>query len=155
MIQQREDDDAIFTPGVRLEVQRKKRVIQTFRSWLEFDHVLTARLGEESNPVDLALVDHGQNRRVPIVVPSFTSAMQVALHVVHLRIGKKHVAVVGKRKQVGVRDQFPFVLVKYSPNLGIARKLSHGDLITYHYFSTTSNPTGLSDHDNYDTYERE
>src|SRR5690349_11765976 len=30
VIQQREDDDAIFTPGVRLEVQRKKRVIQTF-----------------------------------------------------------------------------------------------------------------------------
>ena len=30
---QRVNDDAIFTLGVRLEVQRKKRVIQTFLSF--------------------------------------------------------------------------------------------------------------------------
>jgi DNA-binding transcriptional LysR family regulator len=47
-------------------------------SWVEVGHVLTARPGEESNPVDLALADCGQKRSVPIVVPSFTSAMQVA-----------------------------------------------------------------------------
>ncbi|WP_224028047.1 hypothetical protein, partial [Paraburkholderia caribensis] len=39
VIQQREDDDAIFTPGVRLEVQRKKRVIQTFPG-RHFDWIL-------------------------------------------------------------------------------------------------------------------
>ncbi|MCC8397464.1 LysR family transcriptional regulator [Paraburkholderia sp. MMS20-SJTR3] len=47
-------------------------------SWIEFGHILTARPGEESNPVDLALAKCGKERRVPMVVPSFTSAMQVA-----------------------------------------------------------------------------
>jgi hypothetical protein len=47
VIQQREDDDAIFTPGVRLEVQRKKRVIQTF---LDSDD--EQMLGEQSDTGD-------------------------------------------------------------------------------------------------------
>jgi len=47
-------------------------------SWVEFDHVLTARPTEGSNPIDAALAGCGLQRRVPIVVPSFTSAMQVA-----------------------------------------------------------------------------
>ncbi|CAB3805701.1 LysR family transcriptional regulator [Paraburkholderia fynbosensis] len=46
--------------------------------WLEFDHVLTARPGEGSNPVDVAVADCGTKRRISIVVPSYTSAMQVA-----------------------------------------------------------------------------
>ncbi|MFX1766605.1 LysR family transcriptional regulator [Paraburkholderia sp. A1RI-2L] len=46
--------------------------------WVEFGHVLTARSGEASNPVDVALADRGMQRKVAMVVPSFTSAMQVA-----------------------------------------------------------------------------
>jgi DNA-binding transcriptional LysR family regulator len=46
--------------------------------WLEFGHVLAARSGEASNAVDVALADCGMQRRITMVVPSFTSAMQVA-----------------------------------------------------------------------------
>jgi DNA-binding transcriptional LysR family regulator len=46
--------------------------------WVECGHVLTARPGEGANPVDVALADRGMRRKISIVVPSYTSAMQVA-----------------------------------------------------------------------------
>ncbi|PLZ00848.1 LysR family transcriptional regulator [Burkholderia sp. WAC0059] len=46
--------------------------------WVESGHILTARPGESLNSVDVALADRGMQRRVSIVVPSFTSAMQLA-----------------------------------------------------------------------------
>ncbi|SAK61235.1 LysR family transcriptional regulator [Caballeronia fortuita] len=47
-------------------------------SWLAFAHVLTARRGDETSPVDVALRERGVRRRVSMVVPSFGNAMQVA-----------------------------------------------------------------------------
>ncbi|WP_449405650.1 LysR family transcriptional regulator [Massilia phosphatilytica] len=46
--------------------------------WIECDHIMTARPGEAANPVDAALAARGMQRRVSVVVPSFTSAMQMA-----------------------------------------------------------------------------
>jgi DNA-binding transcriptional LysR family regulator len=46
--------------------------------WAACAHVVVARSGEVVSPVDAALAQCGAQRRVPMVVPSYTSAMQVA-----------------------------------------------------------------------------
>jgi DNA-binding transcriptional LysR family regulator len=45
--------------------------------WAACNHILVARTGETGNPVDEALAQSGVRRRVSMVVPSYTSAMQV------------------------------------------------------------------------------
>lgn len=45
--------------------------------WAECDHVMTARAGEPMHPIDAALAERGVQRRVVMIVPSFTSAMQL------------------------------------------------------------------------------
>ena len=46
--------------------------------WVAYAHVLVARFDEAVNPVDAALAQCGSQRRISMVVPSYTSAMQVA-----------------------------------------------------------------------------
>jgi len=67
-----------YVGACRLDHPLLSSIGVSVESWVEFGHVLTARPGEESNPVDVALADCGMQRRVPVVVPSFTGAMQVA-----------------------------------------------------------------------------
>ncbi|RQM43979.1 LysR family transcriptional regulator [Paraburkholderia bannensis] len=44
---------------------------------VEFGHVMAARPGEAANPLDAALAKCGAQRRVTMIVPSYTNAMQV------------------------------------------------------------------------------
>jgi len=67
-----------YVGACRVEHPLLKSIGVSVESWLEFGHVLAARLAGESNPVDAALADRGVRRRVSMVVPSFGSAMQVA-----------------------------------------------------------------------------
>ncbi|MCX2730521.1 LysR substrate-binding domain-containing protein [Saccharopolyspora sp. NFXS83] len=48
------------------------------RRFAEADHIGTSRTGKRHGPIDTALAEVGLRRRVPIVVPSHTSAMLLA-----------------------------------------------------------------------------
>lgn len=48
--------------------------------WLAYDHVTISRTGEADNPIDARLESTGVPRNVPIVVPSYTGAMQLVRH---------------------------------------------------------------------------
>lgn len=48
--------------------------------WTSCDHVVTSRTGEVDSPVDAALEPLGLQRKVLVVVPAYTSAMQLARH---------------------------------------------------------------------------
>ncbi|BAO87888.1 LysR family transcriptional regulator [Caballeronia cordobensis] len=62
----------------RIDHPLVSRIGVSVERWLQFGHVLTARLGEESNAADVSLAAHGLQRKVSITVPSYGSAMQVA-----------------------------------------------------------------------------
>ncbi|MCE4059548.1 LysR family transcriptional regulator [Pandoraea sputorum] len=53
----------------------KKRI--TVERWLTYGHVMISRTGDAENPVDAALELDERRRALPIVVPSYTSAMQL------------------------------------------------------------------------------
>lgn len=48
--------------------------------WAACGHVMTSRTGEAESPVDASLAPAVPRRTVPMVVPSYTSAMQIASH---------------------------------------------------------------------------
>lgn len=48
--------------------------------WTACSHVVTSRTGEADNPVDATLEARGLQRRVLVVVPAYTSAMQLVRH---------------------------------------------------------------------------
>lgn len=48
--------------------------------WAACGHVMTSRTGEAENPIDAALDTPDAKRKVLMVVPSYTSAMQLARH---------------------------------------------------------------------------
>lgn len=48
--------------------------------WATADHVMTSRTGEADHPVDAALAMLGLARNAPVIVSSYTSAMQLARH---------------------------------------------------------------------------
>jgi DNA-binding transcriptional LysR family regulator len=50
----------------------------TLERWASYDHVSTSRTGQADSPIDAALHTPGLRRNVPIVVPSYPSAMQLA-----------------------------------------------------------------------------
>ncbi|AKC70759.1 LysR substrate-binding domain-containing protein [Pandoraea oxalativorans] len=56
-------------------VLRKKQI--AIEQWLTFRHVMVSRSGDAENPVDAALELDGKTRALPIVVPSYSSAMQL------------------------------------------------------------------------------
>lgn len=53
----------------------KKQI--TVERWLAYGHVMISRTGDAENPVDAALELDERRRALPIVVPSYTSAMQL------------------------------------------------------------------------------
>lgn len=48
--------------------------------WTAYGHVATSRTGEMDSPVDAALESLGLQRKVLMVVPAYTNAMQIARH---------------------------------------------------------------------------
>lgn len=48
--------------------------------WASYGHVMTSRTGDAENPIDAALEPPDRRRKVSMVVPSYTSAMQLARH---------------------------------------------------------------------------
>ena len=48
--------------------------------WASYGQVMTSRTGEAENPIDAALDPPDRRRKVLMVVPSYTSAMQLARH---------------------------------------------------------------------------
>ncbi|GLU30414.1 LysR family transcriptional regulator [Trinickia caryophylli] len=48
--------------------------------WTAYGHVVASRTGEADGPVDALLEPPGSRRKAPMIVPSYTSAMQVARH---------------------------------------------------------------------------
>ncbi|AIU28235.1 LysR family transcriptional regulator [Pandoraea pnomenusa] len=57
----------------------RMRRVSTAR-WLNYAHVMVSRTGDPENPVDLAIASSETPRNVPVVVPSYTSAMQLVRH---------------------------------------------------------------------------
>jgi DNA-binding transcriptional LysR family regulator len=50
------------------------------KRWAEHGHVMTSRTGEAESPIDAALESPDMRRKILMVVPSYTSAMQLARH---------------------------------------------------------------------------
>jgi DNA-binding transcriptional LysR family regulator len=50
----------------------------SIEQWTEYDHVMISRTGEAENSIDVALELQGMRRKLLMVVPSYTGAMQLA-----------------------------------------------------------------------------
>ncbi|VVE65301.1 LysR family transcriptional regulator [Pandoraea captiosa] len=59
-------------------VLRKRRL--SVEHWAAYDHIMVSRSGDAENPVDVSLAASGVERKLPIVVPSYSSAVQLVRH---------------------------------------------------------------------------
>ena len=69
-----------YVGGCRIDHPLLREGSISVGQWAAYGHVMTSRTGEAESPIDVAVEPPNMRRKVLMVVPSYTSAMQLTRH---------------------------------------------------------------------------